>query len=142
LAKMENLIEFDSLLQELIKYNNCQLKGLFNGLVTQTQFYLLKLMATHDRCKAADIAHLLDISPSAATTIIDRIYKNGWIERDRSDQDRRIVWLRLTEPGEKLLADMETKRLQLLVRQFDYITKEEAAAACKVLKKILSGADH
>jgi len=140
---MENLIEFDSLLQELIKDNNNQLKGLFNGrLVTQTQYFLLKLMATHDRCKAADIAHIFNISPSAATTIIDRLYKNGWVERDRSNQDRRIVWLRLTEHGEKLLADIEARRLQLLLQQFDHITEEEAAVVCSVFKKILAGVDH
>lgn len=99
LDKGEKLIEFDILFQELVRDSSCQLKGLLNDLVTPTQFYLLKLIATHDNCKAADIAHILDISPAAATTILDRLYKNGWIERARSDKDRRIVWLKVTEDG-------------------------------------------
>ncbi len=136
--KKEKLIEFDTLFQELIKDNTCQLKEILNGLVTQTQFFLLKLIATHDHCKAADIAHILDISPSAATTIIDRLYKNGWVERDRSNQDRRIVWLKLTDNGINLLSDINTMRFQLLVRQFDNITEEEVEEACKVFKKILA----
>ncbi len=142
MVKKEKLIEFDTLFQELVKNSTCQLKGLLNGLVTETQFFLLKLMAIHDHCKAADIAHILDISPSAATTIIDRLYKNGWIERDRSEQDRRIVWLNLTAQGEKLLADIETKRLQLLVEQFDNLTEEEIEQTCQVFKKIFAGIEN
>ncbi|KAF1085165.1 putative HTH-type transcriptional regulator YusO [Sporotomaculum syntrophicum] len=141
MIRLENISEFDTLLQELVKANTCRLKGLFNGQVTQTQFFLLKLMAAHEHCKAADIAHILDISPSAATTIIDRLFKNGWIKRERSDQDRRIVWLKLTEQGKKLLSDIEARRLQLLMRQFEHLTEEEVIAACQVLKKILTGAE-
>lgn len=137
MAKREKLIEFDTLLQELFKSNNCQFKELLNDLVTPTQFFLLKLIATQENCKAADIAHILDISPSAATTILDRLCKNGWIERDRSDKDRRIVWLKVTENGTKLLSDIEAKRFKLLVSQFDNITEEEIEKTCEVFKKIL-----
>nr|WP_157872748.1 MarR family transcriptional regulator [Desulfoscipio gibsoniae] len=136
--KGEKLIEFDILFQELVRDSSCQLKGLLNDLVTPTQFYLLKLIATHDNCKAADIAHILDISPAAATTILDRLYKNGWIERARSDKDRRIVWLKVTEDGKKLLSDIEAKRFQLLVKQFDNITEGEIENICEVFKKILN----
>ncbi len=130
--------EFDMLLYELVKKNTCQLKKILNNHLTQTQFFLLKLIAIQNNCKAADIAHILDISPSAATTIIDRLYKNGWIERDRSDKDRRIVWLKLTDDGKRLLYDIETERFQLFVKQFDNITEDEVEITCKIFKKLLN----
>jgi DNA-binding MarR family transcriptional regulator len=131
------LLEFDSLLQGLVKDNSCQLKELLNDLVTPTQFFLLKLIATQENCKAADVAHILDISPSAATTILDRLCKNGWIKRNRSIKDRRIVWLKVTENGTKLLSDIEAKRFQLLAKQFDNIAQGEIEMICEVFKRIL-----
>ena len=112
MAKPEKLSKFDTLFQKLVKDNSCRLNGLLCGQVTQTQFFILKLVAEHEHCKAADIAHILDISPSAATTIIERLFKNGWIERERSNQDRRIVWLKLTQQGEKLLSNIKGLGLQ------------------------------
>lgn len=137
--KREKLIKYDKLFQTLVKDSSCQLKELLNDLITPTQFFLLELIASHDNCKAADIANILDISPSATTTILDRLYKNGWIERDRSEKDRRIVWLKVTENGTNLLSDIEIKRFQLLLKQFDNITEGEIEQVCEVFKKILKG---
>ena len=142
MAKLEKLSKFDTLFLKLVKANSYRLKGLLCGQITQTQFFILKLVAEHEHCKAADIALILDISPSAATTIIERLFKNGWIKRERSNQDRRIVWLKLTQQGEKLLSDIEVKRLQLLMLQFEHITEEEVVMACQLMEKALAGADN
>lgn len=140
MGKTEQLMAFDALLQEVVKDTSCQLRALLHDLVTPTQYFLLKIMAANETCKAADIAHILDISPSAATTILDRLYKHGWIERHRSDTDRRVVWLRLTEQGARLLSDIETRRLRLMETRFDGISEQEIEQVCKVLKKILRSA--
>ena len=135
--KQEKILEIDGLLQMLVKSSGCQLKELLRDMVTPTQFLILKIIADHDTCKAADIAHLLDISPAATTTILDRLCKNGWIERDRSEKDRRIVWLKLTERGTTVLTEIERKRLQLLVQQFDQVTEEEMEIVCAIFKKMI-----
>lgn len=135
--KQDLLLEIDGLFQEWVKCNSCQLKELVKDIITPTQFFILKIIAGQDRCKAADIATLLDISPSAATTILDRMCKNGWIERDRSQKDRRIVWLKLTEPGESLLATIEIKRLRLLEQQFSDLTETELELISTIFKKMV-----
>lgn len=125
------------LVHELVQNNGCQLKDLLKDLITPTQYFLLKLMALQNTCKAADIAHVLDISPSAATTILDRLYKNGWIEKNRSEKDRRIVWLTLTDNGRKILSEIEVKRIQLLVKQFESLREDELDTVCEIFKKLL-----
>lgn len=142
MVKKEKLLEFDKLFQLLIKDSGCQLKELLDDLITPTQYFILQLISSHDNCKAADIAQILDISPSAATAIIDRLYKNGWLERDRSEKDRRIVWLKVTESGAKLLSGIETRRFQLLVKQFNNVTEEEIEQVCEVFKKALKNIEE
>lgn len=135
--KREKIILMDMLLHEFVQNNSCQIKGLLKDSITPSQFFLLKLIALQSTCKAADIAHTLDISPSAATTILDRLYKNGWIEKNRSEKDRRIVWLTLTENGRRILSEIEVERIQLLVKKFDNIEEDELATVCEVFKKLL-----
>ncbi|GAB6179745.1 MarR family transcriptional regulator [Desulfotomaculum defluvii] len=135
--KREKILQFDMLVHELVQNNGCQLKDLLKDLITPTQYFLLKLMALQNTCKAADIAHVLDISPSAATTILDRLYKNGWIEKNRSEKDRRIVWLTLTDNGRKILSEIEVKRIQLLVKQFESLREDELDTVCEIFKKLL-----
>lgn len=135
--KREKILLIDMLVHELVQNNSCQIKELSKDLITPTQFFLLKLIALQDTCKAADIAHVLDISPSAATTILDRLYKNSWIEKNRSEKDRRIVWLTLTDSGRKTLYEIEVKRIQFLVKQFENLRDEELDTLCEVFKKLL-----
>lgn len=135
--KKEKIILIDMLLHELIQNNSYQIKELLNDSITPTQFFLLKLIALQDTCKAADIAHILDISPSAATTILDRLYKSGWIEKKRSEKDRRIVWLTLTDNGKEILSKIEVKRIHLLEKQFEALREDELDTVCGVFKKLL-----
>jgi DNA-binding MarR family transcriptional regulator len=56
----------------------------------------LKQGACHN---AQQIACDLNIDPGAVTRLIDRLQAKGLIERVRSESDRRVVNLALTEPG-------------------------------------------
>ncbi|MDO7786652.1 MarR family transcriptional regulator [Desulforamulus aquiferis] len=123
--KKKIVIEIDNLYEKITIENNCQVKELLHHTITPSQFVLLKLISTNENCKAADIAHILGISPAATTTILDRLYKNDWIERVRSEKDRRIVWLKLTQKGFKVLDEIDTKRLELLFDRFKNLSEEE-----------------
>ena len=54
------------------------------------------------------IATRLGISTAAVTGIADKLEKLGLIERIRGRQDRRSVWLKLTEQGQALAARLAT----------------------------------
>jgi DNA-binding MarR family transcriptional regulator len=55
--------------------------------------------------KPSDLIPFLATTPAAVTMLLDRMEKNGLIRRDRDDQDRRIVWVSLSDKGR-----METER--------------------------------
>jgi DNA-binding MarR family transcriptional regulator len=52
------------------------------------------------------LAERLQIRHHSAVELSRRLEANGWIRRLRDDADRRVVWLRLTSRGEKLLAKL------------------------------------
>ncbi|WP_342551628.1 MarR family winged helix-turn-helix transcriptional regulator [Paenibacillus sp. FSL R7-0652] len=73
--------------------------------LTEAQLAVLEVLEDHDKMKPSDLIPFLATTPAAVTMLLDRMEKNGLICRDRDDQDRRIVWVSLSDKGR-----METKR--------------------------------
>ena len=63
----------------------------------------------HGTCSQSDIAKTLHIDKSYLSRIVKRFYKSGLIEKDKSDEDKRVTYIALTKKGE-----METARLIVL----------------------------
>ena len=49
------------------------------------------------------LADLLGVSLSNASGLIDRLEERGFVERTRVPEDRRIVMVRVTDAGTKLI---------------------------------------
>lgn len=67
--------------------------------LTEGQLVVLEYVMTHKQVKPSDLIEYLATTPAAVTTLLDRMVKNGLVERQRDERDRRIVWIRLTEKG-------------------------------------------
>jgi DNA-binding MarR family transcriptional regulator len=79
--------------------------------LTLSHIKVLKLLDLKKGFKMKEIAEKLSIAPGGATYIIDNLIKDNLVERYRIDEDRRIVYIRLTEDGHKKLDDLrEAKR--------------------------------
>lgn len=141
MADKRNVVtELESLMNQIAKESNCQFKKLLDQLdanITPSQYLILKVIDLSSDCKAADIAHMLGISPAAATNVLDRLCQSNWIERIRSEKDRRIVWLKLTNDGQKRLDAISDKKIDLLMEQFENITSEEMITLKRAFEKLL-----
>jgi nitronate monooxygenase len=51
------------------------------------------------------LADVLNVSLSNATGLVDRIEERGFIERSRVPEDRRVVLVRITEDGARILEE-------------------------------------
>lgn len=63
----------------------------------------------HAKCIQSDIAKTLHIDKSYLSRLMKRFYKNGLIEKDKSEQDKRATYISLTEKG-----SVETERLKVI----------------------------
>jgi DNA-binding MarR family transcriptional regulator len=71
--------------------------------VTGTQFGVLKSVAEGSAGTAADLCRVLHYDTGSMTRMVDRLEEKGFIRRERSKEDRRVVSLRLTSTGRALL---------------------------------------
>ncbi|KIL40065.1 transcriptional regulator [Gordoniibacillus kamchatkensis] len=68
--------------------------------LTEGQLHVLELLlGSEERKKPSDLNDVLNTTPAAVTTLLDRMEKNELIERVRDEKDRRIVWVHVTEKG-------------------------------------------
>jgi DNA-binding MarR family transcriptional regulator len=76
------------------------------------------------------ISHLPDI-----TRLVDRLEAAGLVGRCRTQEDRRLVLVKVTEKGLKLLAELDGPVLELHRRQLGHLTPEELAEFNRLLVK-------
>ncbi|MBY0010612.1 MarR family transcriptional regulator [Paenibacillus typhae] len=70
--------------------------------VTSTQLMVLRKLALHPDIGITELADLLHLGNSAASGVVDRMVKAGLLTRQRSDTDRRIVRLAVTDKGQEI----------------------------------------
>lgn len=84
----------------------------------------------------SELSRLLLVSNGNTTTVVDRLEKDGLVQRKASESDRRIVRVALTEAGlaefETLAADHEAK----VSRLFDTLDETDLDALTEILKRI------
>jgi DNA-binding MarR family transcriptional regulator len=84
--------------------------------ISMGHFHLLAMLDRHGEMTMTRIAELLDVSLSNATGLVDRIEERGLVERVRVPDDRRVVQVRLTADGYRLLREVELFKDDLIQR--------------------------
>lgn len=71
----------------------------------------------------------------AMTGLIDRLEKQNLVRRDRCLQDRRVIYIVLTEQGEQLLAKLDKPVADLHQSLLGHLTKAELTELSRLLEK-------
>lgn len=85
--------------------------------ISFAQFFLLSYLSTSPELTMTDIARKMGHSTAAATGLVDRLEKLGYMERTHAIDDRRKVLVRITSRG-----------LELVSRLRDELQNQVAAA--------------
>ncbi|MFX4261499.1 MarR family winged helix-turn-helix transcriptional regulator [Pelotomaculum propionicicum] len=104
-------------------------------------FELLALMMSekHQPVTMSSLAQGMSVPMSTATGIVDRLVKKGLLERGRSEEDRRVVTVILTESGREVIGDLKGLLYSNLDRVRGILTVEEFETALELLRKLVLG---
>lgn len=109
--------------------------------ITQAQFNVLRILRGRhpDRYTCSQIAErLLDRTPDV-TRLLVRLERNGWIERRRDEDDRRVVLVTISEAGLDLLATLDEPVSQTIDRLTEPLTEAELETLSSLLERIREG---
>ena len=104
--RIQRIAEFRSALAAFLERTGAGARR--HGLTPQRYLLLLMIKGAPDgtqRVNMGDLAARLRISANTASELVSRAARAGLVVREGSESDRRVVELRLTDEGERRLAD-------------------------------------
>ncbi|MEO5885639.1 MAG: MarR family transcriptional regulator [Candidatus Limnocylindrales bacterium] len=93
--------------------------------VSMTQLHVMSMLDRHGDMPMSRMAEMIDISLSNATGLIDRMEERGYVDRVRVPDDRRVVLVRLSDTGRKLLDEIEVLRTEMLRTVLDRMDPDQ-----------------
>ena len=109
--------------------------------LTNDQHFTLRYINQVGSCTSSELAEVFDVKKSAITAMITRMWEKGLIQRTRDENDRRVVYLTLTEKGNELYVKAEEKihnLVESLINRFDQVEIQQFIETFEKLDKVLS----
>lgn len=104
--------------------------------LTSDQHFILRYIHSKEKCTSTELAEVFHIKKSSVTAIINRLVTRELVDRERDTEDRRIVYLSLSEKGENLFKLSEEKVHQLVGSFIQKFDKEEITQFIKTYEKL------
>ncbi|HSP43079.1 MAG TPA: MarR family transcriptional regulator [Luteolibacter sp.] len=79
------------------------------GNISFPQFFLLTYLSSEEYLTMSDIAKKMGHSTAAATGLVDRLEKLGYVERVHAAEDRRKIMVRITSKGVELVSKLRAE---------------------------------
>jgi DNA-binding MarR family transcriptional regulator len=110
--------------------------------LTFGQLRLLFLLQGDGPMPMSHVAERIGVGVSAVTGIVERIERQGLVERCHRADDRRVVECCLTEAGEQFVGEFAGIRMQTTRRLLSSLNAEELAQLDHLLGLVLERADR
>lgn len=123
----------------LLKQN--MLKGFENTGITPPQGMLIGSLSKYGKLKISDLSDNLGLSNSTVSGIIDRLEKQEMVIRTRSQEDKRVVYVSLSEKFEEGHHNFHRRAEENIQAIMDRGTNEDLEKimdGLNTLKKLLS----
>lgn len=106
-------------------------------MITGPQLLCLQTLHDDGPLTTSALAKLIHLSNSTIVGILDRMEQKGWVERERSTRDRRVVLVNLTVSGEEFLAEAPGLLQDRLAQGLGNLPEKEQLEIAQALEKIV-----
>ena len=107
----------------------------FNDL-SNNDMHVIEAVGLGEGKNMSSIAKGLKITVGSLTTAMNSLVKKQYVERSRSREDRRVVYVRLTEKGIKAYRHHEGYHRQMVQAILDRLEEEELSILLKTLDSL------
>jgi MarR family transcriptional regulator, 2-MHQ and catechol-resistance regulon repressor len=108
--------------------------------LTVSQFGVLEALYHLGPMCQSDIGVKLLRSGGNITLVIDNLEKRGLVRRQRDSEDRRMVFVSLTDAGQELIAYIFPQHLKSIQQEMEILTPEEQDTLGVLCRKLGKGA--
>jgi MarR family transcriptional regulator, organic hydroperoxide resistance regulator len=132
--------EVDAIVETII-YLYTESRRLTKGMAAQfgltgPQLTVIKLLEELGDLSLSSLSERIRAQNSTVTGIIDRMEREGLVKRERSTTDRRVVYIRLSEKGQKLAREIQVEPMEIFRSALTSLPEEDLAALLRILTKL------
>jgi len=109
--------------------------------ISSTHLHVLFLLMSEGEMTMGRLAEHLDASLPNVTGIVERMVERGFVERTKSDDDRRIVAVRATELGRQTVEEIDMIRRSQIAALLERLTATEQARALQTFSDLRRAAE-
>ena len=110
-------------------------KSQFNDL-SITEMHTIEAIGMYKKKTSSEVAKKLSITVGTLTVAINNLVKKGYVERLRSEDDRRVVKLGLTKKGKLLFRVHQHFHREMVKNILKGMEQEEEQALLRALKNL------
>ncbi|MBM7645709.1 DNA-binding MarR family transcriptional regulator [Scopulibacillus daqui] len=120
----------------VVKKAEALIKTEISEELTKDQHAVLRFIKANGQCTSSQLAKAFFVKKSAITAIVNRLAEKNIIARQRDANDRRVVYLTLTDYGEKLYQHCSENIRTLAASLTSYFKQDEVKAFLNIYEKL------
>ena len=101
--------------------------------ITNNDMHVIEAIGLGNGSNMSSVARKLNITVGSLTTAINHLVKKNYVERHRSEEDRRVVFIKLTEKGVAAYEHHADYHRQMTSAVMEKLTDEEVPVLVKTL---------
>lgn len=102
---------------------------------------LMELEPEHGLAQT-ELAARLRLEKSTISRLVTQLERRGWLDRQRSPRDGRVVLLRLTAQGQRVKEKVALARADKYARIFERLPEQEREAVLRALEALADAAEE
>jgi DNA-binding MarR family transcriptional regulator len=104
--------------------------------LTGPQLTVVKLLESIGDLSLSELSDRIRAQNSTVTGIIDRMEREGLVLRERSKEDRRVVYIRLTSKGRELAREIPVEPMEIFRSALETLSPQEMRDLMRILTKV------
>ncbi len=101
--------------------------------ITNNDMHVIEAIGLEGGKNMSSVAKRLNITVGSLTTAVNNLVKKQYVERSRSEEDRRVVLVKLTEKGIAAFKHHEEYHRQMTETVLEKLNEEDLPVVMKVL---------
>ena len=104
--------------------------------LNHSQYLVLKLLAKYGPQMPGDLARWLDHNAGAMTRLVDRLADKGYVRRQPHAEDRRALYIELTEAGQALWGTIRQCSERMQEAALHELSESDRSALLGLLRRV------
>ena len=124
------------LFNDILHIEENSLKNIDLMDLSMTEIHTIEAVGIKDSKTMGEIAHDLRITVGTLSAAITKLIKKGYVERKRTEEDRRVVLVSLTSKGENVYREHQVFHEEMITSMLGNFSEEEEYILAIALEKL------